>query len=1000
MSGRVFTYPISNKVTVEVIDELEHYSALRRLYKLKGENVDVYVVTYGLDDEDLSKIRGIDENFNVLKVEDYLENLNDFIERLYNDGNIQVKERRSFYCSRCDAYYTQNEIKVEEREQVYNVIRTRIGRRLYFIDRLPDGIEPVGVAINESEKLIYVRMDRETWLAPESMREVLVKNIEVPESNIKTGTIREIAKAIRLVGYVAVGDFDTGYIKKSEEDMYNISKVISSYTVIYSLTEKSEVKVCPQCGEPVKEVVNPKLITKIEEKEVVLSEEIGAFRLPMLYCESCGHFEFGVKIRECPMCGNVMERKFFYNPRLIPIGLYFEEIEEPQKVAFIHEKRQKHIKLEQIIEVEGKKIADKTVILRHRYSDEPIPKSAYLLKKKGIIVDDKKLEKVKSVIENLFKYVSIYGTTEPKEPIDNWIVWEGEKVKREFTERIENGNFAHAFQLLRNFVIDDISHMYVGMKRKEPVVMRVLIDSVRMFYVFDPDFSRAILKKQGYDLQLTYDEVPEVKGMYIVKDVIKKIMQFRSEKDIPRREPIKKIVFVTKHEEEVKEFTSSIIKFTNTLAFTSTEKWEEMDMTIEPNVEAISRMYRAWAPKIAFLLKRKNVKDVMAALNTGGYTMGIEGFIVKITPDMVKYVEKMPKGYIKIEAKYGDLYVNSERDITTMRIRMINEVIRRINYMRKDLDIEYDDLIDVSISTDDYVLKMLKGYVDEIRERTRARNVDFRYIEYAYVVEWPIMDFDVIIGINPLFKKWVIKAFQSIPGIAENKAEMLFHMGYGSIYELMQASPSELAEIPGFSLNFANKVKDYIFNNAFRSVKEGDKEYCPFCRTEIGEDDEFCPRCGAPIRVVMERKGIEEGNLYLAWGDFSKIGTLLSTQYADDKKLLITKEDPDDIKKEYHLKNVSITWVSYVPMGKSIKPKDIDKMKEIIKKNLDKGAKIIAWDSFDFMNAINGFDAMYELLKEVREYIKESNAIFLFNVEELEDEEQVRKLVELVDGKI
>ncbi len=1002
MSGKLLTYPIAEKISDEILDELIHYSSYKRFLKLKGEDVNVYVVTYGLQDEDIEKIKEIDETFNIINVEDYLEQLNDFVGSLYDEGKIEVFKMKKYYCDHCNSYYTPNEVNFEEKEIVFNIARVRIGRRLYYIDKIPEGEEPIGVAINEDEELLYVKMDKETWVAPMSMKNTLVKEIEIPESEIKKGKINEIKKNIKLVGYVTIGDFNTGFINSKEEDMYNLQKVISSYTVIYSTRSVVRKATCPKCGEPLQEIVIPKLRANLEEGKVDLSSEVGSYKIPILYCESCGHFEYGVKIKDCPICGNVMELKFFYNPIMIPMGVYFTESEGAQKLAFLHEKRQRYLNIDKILRADGRPFSERTYVIRHKFPEEKPEMSAYLIKKRGVIGNNvKKMDKLRNALSNIVKYTEIYGETEPRDILDNWILYQNDQVKKKFIELIDSGNFTDAFQILSNFVIKDVSHLYIGMKRKEPLVGKVIIDAIKMFYVFDPDFSTSLIKKLNAEIdQLTVENIAEIKGMEIAKDVIRKIMRFRKDRDMPRREPIKKIVFVTEHADEIKDFTSRIMKFTNVLVFNSTEKWDEMDLTIEPNVEAISRMYRAWAPKIAFLLKRKNVKDVMSALNTGGYTMGIEGFIIRITPDMVKYVEKVPKGYLKIKAKYGDLYVNSERDITTMRIRMINEVIRRINYMRKDIEIEYDDVIDVSISTDEYVLRILKGYVDEIKERTRARNVDFKYEEYAYVVEWPIMDFDVIIGINPLFKKWVIKAFQSIPGIAENKAEMLFHMGYGSIYELMQASPSELAEIPGFSVNFANKIKDYIYNTAFKPKKEGNSEFCPFCGAELSEEDDFCPRCGAPIRVEMEKQGIEEGNVYVAWGDFSKIASLVASKFSDEKKLLITKEDPDEVKKEYNLKNTTIAWISYVPMSKSIKPKELDKLKEIIEKNLGKGVKVIMWDAFDFMNAINGFESMLEFLKEIKEDIKITKAILLFNVEEVEEEENVEKLSEIIDGKI
>ncbi len=997
--GKIFTYPISEKLSAYDIDSLRYYSAYRRAMSIYGSPVEVYVVTYSLNDADEQKIRAIDDAFKIVRVEDYLDEINEVIGDLFHAKKLKIKKKRMYYCERCNEYYPPDKVDTKDFDLIQTLNKVRIARRTYFIDSLPSGVEPVGVAINDREELIYTKIDKETWIAPMGIRDVWIKDLEIPESEIQTGKLSDIRSRLKLADHVVTGNMKTGFITKENMDNFSLKNVIPSYSEIYSLKTHVTKEVCPVCGAQVKEHTTPFLVLKMDNEEIKISSVDGGYKIPILYCDSCGHVEYGTKIRDCPECGNIMDLKFTYDQVILPVGVYYTEMKDSCEIAFLHERKQRYLIVNKMLNGLGREIGTNKRILRHNCEANKCENEC-LLKSRGKVEDTKKLTRIKSTFENLKRYLDVYGTCDPKDVIDRWIVYRNEEFKKSYFEVISKGRFNHGFDMLYEYVVGELSRFYVMMKRKEPVLRDVLVDAVRMFYVYDPDFTTKMLQEMNEDnVNISINEVPEVKGIKIVKDVIRRIMEFRNERAIPRREPLKKIVCVSEYADDIREYSGRIMKFANALMFHATDKWEEMDLTIEPNLDAINRMYRAWAPKIAFLLRRKNVKEVMSALDKGGYTMGIEGFIIKITPDMVKYVEKVPKGYIKIKSKYGTLYIYSERDITTMRIRMVNEIIRRVNYMRRDLELDYDDVIDVSITTDDYILRILKGYADEIRERARARNVDFKYIEYAYVVEWPIVDFDVVIGVNPLFKKWVIKAFQSIPGIAESKAEMLFHMGYGSIYELMQASPTELSEIPGFSIAFANKVREHLYSKAFKPKKKGGKEYCPFCESELSADDEFCPRCGAPIRVEIERKEIEEGNIYLAIGEFNKIVATVVSTFNDEKKLLITKDDPDTVKKEFNLKNVNVIWISYVPMGKSIKPKEIDKLLDNIEKNIGKGAKVILMDSFEFMLAINGIDKMLEFLAKVREDIKNTNTIFMFNLEEIDDE-AMEKIAGYIDGKL
>ena len=996
MSGEIYTYPIIGKIDDFVLDELVHYNAYKHFKELQGEKVDINVVVYDLRDEDIKKIKSIGD-FKIVDAENYFENLHNYIGDLLDEGKLLVKKKRVFYCENCNTHYSPTDINYEEKEEENLIVRVRIGKRVYFVDKIQSDDEPIGVKINDKDKLITVKMDRETWIAPQSMRDIWIKNIEIPEKEIKTISTENLKKKVKLTTYVITGNIDTGFIVKREEDLYDLKRLIPSYTVIYSVKTKRSVPICPRCGNELKIQENPYLYLRGEKENIRIGTTESGIKIPLLYCDSCGHMEFGLKIKDCPICGNVMEIPFFYELHILPLGAY-SHIKSPQEVAFIHQKRLKLMQITDILKLIGVETSKKNIILRQQGGVGDIFHS--LLQKRGKFETVKKIDKLKNTLQNLVKYINIYGKSGVRDQLDQWILHRLEEVKKKVMDSYSKGNFADAFQTIYNFVVLDLSRFYVVIRRREPIVFKSVADSIRLLYPLSPQFSKSLLESLGEsDMKIKFEETADVKDIKVFKSVIKSIIRFREKEGIPKREPLKKVVFVSDHANIVRELSSMAMKYANILVFVATEKWDEMELTIEPNVNAISRMYRAWAPKIAFLLKRKNPKDIMSALMKGGYTMGIEGFIIKITPDMVNYVEKVPKGYIKIPCHYGALYVNSKRDASTSRIRLSWEVIRRINWMRKDLDLEYDDVIDVAIATEGYPMRVLKSYVEEIKERTRARSVDFKYMEYAYVVEWPIMNYDITIGINPLFKKWVIKAFQSIPGIAESKAELLFHMGYGSIYELMQTPPSELAEIPGFSLNFANRIHDYIYKTAFKPKKKGDKEYCPFCGAELSKEDDFCPKCGAPIRIKIEKKEIEEGNAYVAIGDFSKIVTPVLSRFSDERKLLITKEEPEEIKKEFGLKNVSIIWISYVPIGRSIKPKDLRKLIEEIEKFLGKGGKVVIMDSFDFLNTINGFDVMLNFLKTIREDIKATKSYFFFNVEELE-EESMEKLMGFVDGEI
>ncbi len=1001
-SRKVYSYPFYDALSDAILNEIIFYDFLKKFYELLNEEVEVNFITSSLPSEDMERLKNLAPYANIFSAEDYMKEIDVAIKNLYQKNRLRVQNRIRYYCEECDEYFRGDEIETVEKEVKEDIIRVRIGKKLYFIGSIPSDEQPIGISLYKDDTILLVDLDNEIWIAPKSLMKILLYNIEIPPQKInevKVSTLKNLEK------YVIIGEHSTGFIKKGDKLSIKIKKKIPSYTTIYSITKTLPINVCPRCGSVLKKINTPFLIVEHDDKVYSITSTEGSYKLPLLYCNNCGHLEYGKKLKSCPECGNIMERKFYLHPYLNAIGIYLTEFKFKSPILILHEKR-RNIKesLEGVLAVLGYRLFTNTHYVHHILPEEmdEIRRCVILSKTRGGTNEagERKIRKLENTVRNIVRYVEIYGSTENLDDVDEWLEWKNEIVKKEYRELIEKWKFAEAFDMLYNHILLNISRFYIPFKKKDPLVIGPIVDALKMLYPYLPSLSKEMLNKLNVDdLLLEFRKPKEIRNVGVARELLHTLKKYRNKRGIPFREPLKKVVFVSEYADELRPLIPQILRKENIMVFNSVTVWDEMEVEVEPNIEEIGTMYRAWAPKIAFLLRRKNVKEIMSAMEKGGYTLGVEGFIIKITPKMVRYIKKIPEGYEKLENAYGEVYIYTERDLSTERLRLVNEVIRRINFMRKDIEMDFDDMIDISISGDEEALRMLRGYDDEIKERCLARNIDFRYIDYGYIVEWPIMGYKITIGINPLFKKWVIKAFSSIPGVDKSQAELLFKMGFGSIYELMEASPEEISEITGLPINLTRDMREYLYSTAFKSLKENKKEYCPFCRAEISPTDDFCPYCGAPIRVKIEKEEIKRGNVYLLIGEFSRLMRNMPEEIGNSKKLLVTKDNPEEVKKDYNLKNTDTIWISYVPLGRSIKPKELEKLLSEIEKFLNKGGKVILMDCVDLLLAINGLDGVLNFLRDVRELVKEKDAFIFFNVEELESAE-LGKMMKYVDVEL
>lgn len=999
-----YSYPIYDALSPVILDEVIYYDFIYKFYEMFGESPSINFVIYSLNRRDINKIKEIAPYAKFIYGEKYTEEINKLIEKSFKKGNIGIKNSRRYYCDKCDEYFKENQVKIITKRLKKNIGKIRVGKKIYFIGSFNGGEEPVGVYLGKNDSYVIANLYNETWIAPAELEEILLKDIEIPKNKIKKVGFDKI-KDLDFELYVIEGDGRAEIIKKGDIKVKLLKRRIPSYSIIFSRDEEVPIKTCPICGNVLREENVPTLIVNGKNGTYALSSPEGSYKLPVLYCPNCGHIEYGTNIRDCPVCGNIMERKFSLKPELSALGAYIHHFDEPSALMFLHYKRDKlRFLMRNILKVYGKDLFKNTRYISHKApegigEDERV---ILLMKKRGSIneCEIKRIRKLKNVVENIVRYIEIYGTTDKYTEEDEWLLWKSNEIKKRVRDLVDEGKISYAFHIIYEHIVEDISHFYIPLKRKAPLVIEPIKDAILLLYPFIPDFAKMNLDKLDVkDLSIKVEEAEERRSIEIIKDFIDIIRKYREKNGIPKKEPLKKVVFVTSYADEINSLKDTILNLENILLFQIVEDWDEMEIEVEPNVEEISASYRAWAPKIAFLLRRKNVREILDAMEKGGYTLGVEGFIIKITPNMINYIKKVPKGYDHIEFEYGDIYIQSERDITTKRIRLVREVIRRINMMRKDIDMDFDDLIDISISGNSDAIKMIRGYDDEIREKCLARNIEFNYTEYGYIVEWPIMEYKITIGIIPLFKRWVIKAFKSIPGIDNSRAELLFKMGYGSVYELMEAEPEQIAEVTGIPLKLANEIIEYLYSTAFKPKKEKNKEYCPFCGAELTPEDDFCPRCGAPIRVKMEERKMKKGNVYLFLGELKDMLEKIPEELMKEKKMLITKDNPDEIKKLYNLKNVETVWISYVPFGDTIKPKDLEKLKGRILNFLENGGKLIIADCFDLLLAINGLDKLLQIIGEMKEILKEKEAYLFFNIEELEAFE-MGEIMKYVDGEV
>ncbi|MFQ5911046.1 MAG: DUF835 domain-containing protein, partial [Thermoplasmata archaeon] len=208
---------------------------------------------------------------------------------------------------------------------------------------------------------------------------------------------------------------------------------------------------------------------------------------------------------------------------------------------------------------------------------------------------------------------------------------------------------------------------------------------------------------------------------------------------------------------------------------------------------------------------------------------------------------RLPKHVVRVAHDKGELFVDME---ITPEIRgegFARETIRRIQEMRKEIDLDVEDFISTKIKGREELLRLIASWKEFISSETRSRELHLSKVDVdeEYVVEWNIEGEVVTVGITPLYIKEATDAFTQIPGINEKKAMVLYDAGYKSLAALDQTSGDELEGIEGIDELDVRRIENYL------SLSPEERAYraftCPHCDIELSADITVCPRCGESV---------------------------------------------------------------------------------------------------------------------------------------------------------
>jgi isoleucyl-tRNA synthetase len=415
----------------------------------------------------------------------------------------------------------------------------------------------------------------------------------------------------------------------------------------------------------------------------------------------------------------------------------------------------------------------------------------------------KVLEEVKrniNIIWNTYTFASIYMNLDNFDPTkydlgkyldymkpeDLWLISRYNSVIEEMTKDLDNYNLTDALKELTNFIINEVSRFYIRLTRRRAWVegedpsklsmylalYYVLEGSLRALAPFLPIISEKIYQsfvkgvKEGSLDSVHLEEFPSPNEklkfkdiefyMNYVKEIYEASANARSKASIKLRWPLRRGLIYVREKKDLENLATlsdtirNVINVKEIEIFPLEQIKEKIKYNAIPKMQALGMEFKGLAKKIAEAISERSEEIAREILKEGKVRLNIDGREIVISKDHVSVKEEFQGDLIVEETSFGAIAIDKNISEEEEKEGLVRDIVRRIQFMRKQLSLAIDSYIDVFIlPPNEDRRKALSERENYIKEEVRAKNITYQIQGgYDLVEEWEIEGEKYLIGIK------------------------------------------------------------------------------------------------------------------------------------------------------------------------------------------------------------------------------------------------------------
>ena len=247
------------------------------------------------------------------------------------------------------------------------------------------------------------------------------------------------------------------------------------------------------------------------------------------------------------------------------------------------------------------------------------------------------------------------------------------------------------------------------------------------------------------------------KDMNAVLSLVTTGRSVRSSANIKLRQPLSELVIIAPiGKEKLIEKYNDVLK--EELNVKKVELQETSDELVKyqiiPNFKVLAPKVKSEINEIRTQLNQldaKTASDYVKLLSEGeSFNLSFDEKKYTLTPEDVNYKIEVLEGFTGEESEGYLLLFNTTITEELKREGYVRDIVRRIQTMRKELDLEYTQNIQLTIKADEFGSSAIEEFKDFIMSETLSTELREEQPSDGHVKEWEFDGYKVSIGILPI----------------------------------------------------------------------------------------------------------------------------------------------------------------------------------------------------------------------------------------------------------